>query len=92
MAKYRNKPVVIEARQFTEKTRTDVVSWSGARNTAIDDDGCQYETQNISIKTLEGEMMARPGDWIIRGVAGEFYPCQPDIFEATYEPVEAAND
>lgn len=42
----------------------------------------------IAIETLEGIMVAAPGDWIIRGVQGEFYPCKPDIFEATYEPVE----
>jgi hypothetical protein len=42
------------------------------------------------IRTLEGEMRADPGDWIIRGVQGEFYPCKPDIFEATYEPAEPA--
>ena len=41
----------------------------------------------IAIQTLEGVMVASPGDWIIRGVQGEFYPCKPDIFEATYEPV-----
>ena len=40
----------------------------------------------IAITTLEGVMVASPGDWIIRGVQGEFYPCKPDIFEATYEP------
>jgi hypothetical protein len=43
----------------------------------------------ISIQTLEGAMLAAPGDYIIRGVQGEFYPCKPDIFEATYEPVDA---
>jgi len=40
----------------------------------------------VYIETLEGRMMATPGDWIIKGVNGEFYPCKPDIFEATYEP------
>lgn len=42
----------------------------------------------IQLPTLEGEMLARPGDWIIHGVKGEFYPCKPDIFATTYEPVE----
>ncbi len=42
----------------------------------------------IAIETLEGVMVASPGDWIIKGVQGEFYPCKPDIFEQTYEPVE----
>lgn len=88
MGKYRKKPVVIEAMQFTDATRDEVVEWSGARCTAIDDDGALYETANLFIKTLEGEMMVRPDDWIIRGVKGEFYPCKPDIFETTYEPAE----
>src|SRR5690606_3184601 len=42
----------------------------------------------LTIPTLEGTMIANPGDWIIKGIKGEFYPCKPDIFEATYEPVE----
>lgn len=61
MAKYRKKPVVIEAYQ------TDV---------------------EVQIPTLEGTMTANPGDWIITGVKGERYPCKPDIFAATYEPVD----
>lgn len=48
------------------------------------------DTGFMLIATLEGVMQAKPGDWIIRGVQGEFYPCKPDIFEATYEPVEVA--
>ena len=46
----------------------------------------------IAIETLEGVMVAAPGDWIIRGVQGEFYPCKPDIFEATYEPISTSRD
>lgn len=45
------------------------------------------DTGELIIRTLEGDMRASYGDWIIRGVKGEFYPCKPDIFEATYEPV-----
>lgn len=76
---FRKKPVVIEAVQFTgtiqslnEVTQLMVVA----------------ETINnqIVIKTLEGEMRASVGDWIIKGVNGEFYPCKPDIFLKTYEP------
>lgn len=88
--RYRKKPVVIEAIQFTPETRQECIRFCGARHTAIDDDGVSYETANLFIDTMEGEMMASPGDWIIRGVKGEFYPCKPDIFEATYEPAEAA--
>ena len=47
---------------------------------------------DIAIRTLEGEMRAIPGDWIIRGVQGEFYPCKPDIFAATYEPVPESDE
>ena len=86
MHKYRKLPVEIEAVQFTDETREAIILWSGCRGHAIDDDGCEYETKNLFISTLEGEMMARPGDWIIRGINGEFYPCRPDIFAGTYEP------
>jgi hypothetical protein len=78
--KYRKKPVVIEARVFDPgagyDAACDVVSWCGGRAT---DDGCE-------IDTLEGTHLARPGDYVIRGVQGEFYPCKPDIFKKTYEP------
>ena len=47
-----------------------------------------YNNDYIAIPTLEGMMVARPGDWIIRGVKGELYPCKADIFEATYEAVQ----
>lgn len=90
MAKYRKKPVVIEAWCNTEESRQrsqiphwlidagkyGKVMWSGANRGAI------------TIKTLEGDMRADYGDWIICGVAGEIYPCKPDIFSATYEPAE----
>lgn len=80
--KFRKKPVVVEARLFDPGVdydeATSVVGWCGGR--AVDE-GC-------AIDTLEGVMLASPGDWIIRGVQGEFYPCKPDIFAATYEPVE----
>lgn len=89
MPMFRKRPVEIEARLFAnDETRDDLLAWCGARGHAIDDDGAEYETRNIFIKTLEGEMMAQPGDWIIRGVQGEFYPCKPDIFAETYEAAE----
>jgi hypothetical protein len=86
VARFRKRPVVIEAMRYTLESRDAVIAWSGATGTAIDDDGAEYDLQNIRIPTLEGTMQADLGDWIIRGVAGEFYPCKPDIFEATYEP------
>jgi hypothetical protein len=79
---YRKKPVIIEARQLTYKSRDDVAIWAGAR--------VNYVTGELFIPTLEGEMKATPRDWIIKGAHGEFYPCKPDIFAATYEPLEYA--
>lgn len=84
--RFRKKPVVIEAMQFNEETREAVIAWCGCRHHAIGEQGEEYETLNLFIRTREGEMMARPGDWIIKGVQGEFYPCKPDIFKQTYEP------
>jgi hypothetical protein len=72
MAQYRKKPVVVEAIQwFRMGDHPKVTLWK---------DGTGW------IKTLEGGHIVTPGDWIIRGVAGEFYPCKPDIFAMTYEP------
>lgn len=50
-------------------------------------EACQTDVC-VEIETLEGVLIANPGDWIITGIKGEKYPCRPDIFEATYEPVE----
>ena len=80
--KFRKKPVVIEAVRWTGKN-LDVMHEFLNAHTLRYDGGF-----NLSIKTLEGTMMATPGDWIIKGVKGEFYPCKPDIFEASYEPSE----
>ncbi len=90
--KYRKKPVVIHAWQFLpdDKIVLDFPKWMGdpydeqTTGPYIHADG-----ETMSMHTLEGTMHARPGDWIIRGVKGEFYPCKPDIFAATYEPVES---
>ena len=98
MGQYRKKPVVIEARQFTVDWAGDwrepwhsLAEWCGGtahRPAEMDDDGWCSGDPVIDIKTLEGTMRADVGDWIIQGVQGEFYPCKPDIFEATYEAVE----
>jgi hypothetical protein len=80
--KFRKKPLIIEARMWTGQNLEEMhafmdeqrISWNPALHT-------------ISIITLEGTMDASVGDWIIRGVKGEFYPCKPDIFDATYEAV-----
>lgn len=83
---YRKKPVVIQAVRFTGYNYDVVREFCpGLVTVSIDDDGAEYTRANPLIPTLEGSMMCKPGDWIIRGVKGEFYPCKPDIFEATYE-------
>ncbi len=79
MPLYRKKPVVIEARLFNPEQdydqALDVLSWAGATVTP----------EGGFIPTLEGPVHVSTGDYVIKGVAGEFYPCKPDIFHATYE-------
>lgn len=85
--KYRKKPVVIEAQQMPDitlspdhaATASAIAIWCGGTPTVDALGPC------ILIDTLEGTMRADPGDWIIKGVVGEFYPCKPDIFAATYD-------
>lgn len=85
MPKFRKKPVEIDAVQFTGSNCIECLAFMGER------DGCNnmevHTTDFPIIHTLEGDMTASPGDWIICGVKGEFYPCKPDIFAATYDPV-----
>lgn len=81
--KFRKKPVVIEAWQFTEETKNQVFNNITCTKEPAEENGKPI----IKIATLEGIMTARLGDWIIKGVAGEFYPCRDDIFKQTYEPV-----
>lgn len=80
MAKYRKKPVVIEAIQWGDNP-TEIHDFV-RRHMIKNNDG------TLTIVTLEGNMKASIGDFIIKGIAGEFYPCKPDIFEVTYEKVE----
>ena len=102
MPEYRKKPLVIEARQHRhlpdsedapteawEKNGREIIDWINA--------GCAelgrgrsagWEDDQIRIETLEGTMLASPGDFIIKGVKGEFYPCKPGIFKATYDLTE----
>lgn len=102
--KYRKKPVEIEAMQWdgSMESRNHTLGWIGAHGGEAryrSDDkalpgpgrGLTRIADRLEIDTLEGTMYALPGDWIIRGVQGEFYPCKPDIFEATYEPVGEAS-
>lgn len=87
--KYRKKPVEVEAMQFTPDTVHEVLAF-------VESNGAYSEFEeypgripgHFKIYTAEGIMRAQEGDWIIKGIKGEFYPCKPDIFEATYELVE----
>ena len=85
--KYRKKPVVIEAVQFTRSNWEDIERWGGKLVKAVGNWNGELPLA-IQITTLEGIMTAVDGDWIIKGINGEFYPCKPDIFAATYEPAE----
>lgn len=78
---YRKKPVVVEAMEFTGDNANDIARFVGEELGPFPYGKCDYFT----IETLEGDMTARVGDYIIKGVKGEFYPCRSDIFEATYE-------
>ena len=85
MAKYRKKPVVIDAVQWDGKS--DIPNTFVGERYEVDWEYVAQGSSDIFIHTLEGKMLCRVGDWIIKGVAGEFYPCKPDIFEKTYEKV-----
>lgn len=80
MAKFRKKPVVIEAVQFVEENYKELKIFCPEL--------IYIDTMNAYIKTLEGNMQASENDWIIKGVNGEFYPCKPDIFEKTYDYID----
>lgn len=85
MSYYRKKPVVIEAMQLREGIDPwPIIRWVRKNGGMIGD----HPTQRaFLIVTLEGEHIVSMNDWIIKGVKGEFYPCKPDIFAATYEAV-----
>jgi hypothetical protein len=85
-ARYRKKPVVIEAVQFDGTNGDAVAEWCGGTFEATTCHGDGPPTV-VFIHTLEGRMGASLGDFVIKGVKGEFYPCKPDIFKATYEAV-----
>ena len=82
--KYRKKPVVVEAVQWNSNNHKEVIDF--AENKIWFD-----ALGNIWIATLEGDMVAKKGDYIIKGVQGEYYPCKPDIFKETYEELEYLN-
>lgn len=82
MPKFVKKPVTIEARQFTPGEGIAIKAWAAEHGQKI-----LVRNGVLDIPTLEGMMSAQPGDWVIRGIQGEFYPCKPDIFTAAYDPV-----
>jgi len=84
MAKYVKRPVVIEAVQYTGNNLEELDAFIGDKMKCI---GFNNAGERIVIHTLEGDMAAEVGDFIIRGVEGEFYPCKPDIFWKTYSAV-----
>lgn len=94
MPKFRKKPVVIEAVRTKDVIHAANGDWSALPDwvkeayESNDSVGIVFAQDGVHISTLEGTMLAEPDDWIIRGVKGEIYPCKPDIFEQTYEPVE----
>ena len=99
MAKYRKKPVVVEAMKWDGKCHREMYDFlehppEEAMKHSIDSIGKNFYMDfnkvegGLIIRTLEGEHLASIGDFIIKGVKGEFYPCKPDIFKKTYEEVE----
>jgi len=96
MVRYRKKPVIIEAEQWLPCRKYDGVSPSVEMPTPpipcefllLKRKYWLFGKQEWWIKTLEGELKPNSGDWIIKGVQGEYYPCKPDIFEKTYELVK----
>lgn len=87
--KFRKKPVVIEAKQFNGNNAAELIQWAHMGLPDLANSIVTRDYENIlTIRTLEGYMACIKGDWLIKGVKGEFYPCKPDIFDATYEKVE----
>ena len=93
--KFRKKPVIIEAVRWTGSNIEEVLPFFGDFSKLPNTDGYVHPGSGhcppegtLDIPTLEGVMTARAGDWIIKGVKGEFYPCKPDIFEQTYEAAD----
>ena len=80
--KFRTKPCEIEAVQWTGENLTEILRFANTQNIDI-------TSGVLIIKTLEGDMVASTGDYIIRGLRGEYYPCKPDVFQKKYEPCES---
>lgn len=88
--RFRKKPIVIEAARVSDLIESVKSCWTNLPKwfcTAYENGEVVITADRIFVKTLEGDHEGHPSDWLIQGVAGELYPCKPDIFEATYEPV-----
>jgi len=87
--KYRKKPIIIEAVKYTGHNGWYIIDWAKdniiENPISIEKYGTEPKDRYLSINTLEGTMIANVGDYIIRGIKDELYPCKPDIFEATYD-------
>jgi hypothetical protein len=79
--RFRKKPVVVDAVQWRGDNYEEIVAFVGAKIRS------NPLRRQVVIQTLEGDHVASAGDWIIRGISGEFYPCKPEIFRETYDPV-----
>lgn len=87
---YRKRPITVEARRIDANdwaTVADIAEWCGADLVDVDNFLAYDDNAVMAITTREGVMYAEDGDWIVRGALGEFYPCKPDAFEASFEPV-----
>lgn len=80
--KFRKKPVTVEAIEYNGNNEHEIIDWTVASDTPAFKDG-----DVLKVKTLEGDMIASVGDFVIRGVKGEHYPCKPDIMEKSYDAV-----
>ena len=88
MQKFVKKPIVIEAIQYNGANITEIESFVGAKLPSV---WLSVEDTQLKIPTLEGDMKVSKGDYVIKGIKGEFYPCKPDIFKSTYNVVEDNN-
>lgn len=82
MGKFRKKPVIVEAVQFTGTNHVEIFTWMGVNCLPV------FSEDTVYISTLDGVIYAHKGDWIVRGVADELFSCRSDKFEELYEPVE----
>jgi preprotein translocase subunit Sss1 len=94
MKKYKKKPIIIEAIIWNGNNLKEIITFTGLHNSAKKWTWEEYEQivkkEGLKIFTLEGSLKASIGDYIIKGIKGECYPCKPDIFKATYESIEEA--